>query len=93
MTDRSPDVPAPGAEHRVGTPGMVLIGLGAVAFVLCVGSFALGWVGCGTWAGIAALLSSAAGLAWLSDEGRRQRGNRPLLPMRRTGGPPPTTTA
>jgi membrane protein implicated in regulation of membrane protease activity len=78
-------------DRRVGTPGVVLIGLGAVAFVVCVAGFAVGWVGCGTWAGIAALLSSAVGLAWLSDEGRRQRGSRPLIPLKRTGNAPPTT--
>ncbi|CAN5170220.1 hypothetical protein BH11ACT7_BH11ACT7_34910 [soil metagenome] len=50
--------------------------------MVSVTAFALGWVGCGTWAGITALLSSAAGLAWLSDEGRRQRGKRPLLPRK-----------
>jgi hypothetical protein len=72
---------------------MVLIGLGAMAFVVCVGGFALGWIGCGTWAGIVALLSSAAGLAWLSDEGRRQRGSRPLIPMKRADGPPPAADA
>ena len=90
MTDRSigSAIPPPD-EHRVGTPGMVLIGLGAAAFVISVAGFALGWVGCGTWAGIVALLSSAAGLAWLSDEGRRQRGRRPLIPMNRAGTAPP----
>lgn len=76
MTDRP-------AQHRVvGWPGILLIGLGTAAFVVSVTAFALGWVGCGTWAGITALLSSAAGLAWLSDEGRRQRGKRPLLPRK-----------
>jgi hypothetical protein len=40
----------------------------------------MAWVGIGTWAGIIALLSSAGGLAWLTDEGRRQRGRRPLAP-------------
>lgn len=90
MTDRSiggGDTPAD--KRRVGTPGMVLIGLGAVAFVLCIAGFALGWVGFGTWAGIVALLSSAVGLAWLSNEGRRQRGSRPLLPPNGAGAAPP----
>lgn len=57
--------------------------IGVLAFVVCVVAFALAWVSVGTWAGIIALLSSAAGLAWLTDEGRRQRGNRPLVPVRR----------
>lgn len=88
MADETSGEAASTGKHRVGTPGVVLIGLGAVAFVICIGGFALGWVGCGTWAGIVALLSSAAGLAWLSDEGRRQRGSRPLIPLKRAGGPP-----
>jgi hypothetical protein len=66
----------------VGRPGIALISLGAVAFVVCVAAFALTWVAVGTWSGIIALLSSAAGLAWLTDEGRRQRGSRPLMPVR-----------
>jgi membrane protein implicated in regulation of membrane protease activity len=92
VTDRSIGGGTLPDEHRVGTPGVVLIGLGAVAFVVCVAGFALGWVGCGTWAGIVALLASAAGLAWLTDEGRRQRGSRPLIPLNRPGPPPPAAT-
>jgi membrane protein implicated in regulation of membrane protease activity len=99
VTDRSIGAPVPtnGApangtsEPSVAMPGMLLIGFGAAAFVLSVAGFALGWVGCGTWAGIAALLSSAAGLAWLTDEGRRQRGRRPLIPSNRAGTPPTAT--
>ena len=90
MTNRSGDL-LPTEHRRVCAPGVVLIGLGTVAFLVCVASFALGWVGCGTWTGILALLSSAAGLAWLSDEGRRQRGSKPLLPRKRAGTPPPAT--
>lgn len=68
-------------DHRVGRPGVALISVGVLAFVLCVAAFAMTWVGVGTWAGIVALLSSAAGLAWLTNEGRRQRGSRPLVPV------------
>lgn len=82
MTERTPD-PANTAV-RVGVPGIALITVGALAFVVCVVAFALAWVAVGTWAGILALLSSAAGLAWLTDEGRRQRGSRPLMPLRAT---------
>lgn len=90
MIDQPIGAVVPSKSPRVGTPGVLLIGLGVVAFMLSVISFSIGWIGCGTWAGILALLSSAAGLAWLSDEGRRQRGNRPLLPRKRAGSPPPT---
>jgi len=80
--------PGPAHDHpKVGVPGLVLIVIGVIAFVICVVSFSLAWVGVGTWSGIVALLSSAAGLAWLTDEGRRQRGNRPLIPLTsRTAG-------
>lgn len=80
MTDRTPD-PA-NAPARVGLPGIALISLGVLAFVVCVAAFALAWVAVGTWSGIVALLSCAAGLAWLTDEGRRQRGSRPLVRVR-----------
>ncbi|CAN5758990.1 hypothetical protein BH10ACT9_BH10ACT9_02100 [soil metagenome] len=93
MTEGSGGAPVPTTdEPAVGRPGSVLIGLGAAAFVICVGGFALGWIDCGTYAGIVALLSSAAGLAWLTDEGRRQRGRRPLIPLHRAGVPPQADT-
>lgn len=80
--------PGPANERpKVGTPGVVLISLGVLAFVICVASFSFAWIGIGTWSGIFALLTSAAGLAWLTDEGRRQRGNRPFIPLTsRTAG-------
>ncbi|WP_197383181.1 hypothetical protein [Mycolicibacterium mengxianglii] len=90
MSDRTRN--AANQDHRVGRPGVLLILVGVVAFVICVVGFALGWVGCGTWAGIIALLSSAAGMAWLSNEGRRQRGNQPLMPLQTPNGPRPAGT-
>ncbi|MGB3485042.1 MAG: hypothetical protein WBB07_22830 [Mycobacterium sp.] len=66
------------ANSSVSVLGALLIGTGVVAFVACVVGFALGWVSFGTWAGIVALLSSAAGLAYLTAEGRRQRRTLPM---------------
>ena len=78
MNDRTPGPANP--NPSVGRPGLALILIGVLAFVVCVVAFAATWIGVGTWAGIIALLSSAAGLSWLSAEGRRQRGRRPFIP-------------
>ncbi|AQA05534.1 hypothetical protein BVC93_27715 [Mycobacterium sp. MS1601] len=83
MSDRTPD-PA-NADTPVGIPGLVLIAVGVAAFAVCIVAFTQAWVGTGTWAGIVALLSSAAGLAWLAEEGRRQHGQRPMRPGGGTG--------
>lgn len=54
-------------------PGLVLLGAGVVAFVICLAAFAMGQVGVGIAAVVVALLSVGAGLAWLTMEGRRVR--------------------
>jgi membrane protein implicated in regulation of membrane protease activity len=70
--------PAANSPQAVGTPGFVLICVGVSAFVLCVVAYAMTSIDLGTWAGIVALISSAAGWALLSAEGRRQRGSQPI---------------
>ena len=57
----------------VSKPGKVLILTGVAAFVASVGGLALQYIGFGTSAGIVALLSTAGGLAVLTQEGRRFR--------------------
>ncbi|BBY08663.1 hypothetical protein [Mycobacterium noviomagense] len=54
-------------------PGLVLLGAGVVAFVVCLAAFAMGQVGVGVAAVVVALLSVGAGLGWLTMEGRRVR--------------------
>jgi uncharacterized membrane protein YhaH (DUF805 family) len=58
------------AEH---SPGLVIVGVAAVAFVICVTNFALGEAGAGVAAAIVGLLTFGAGLAWLAMDGRRIR--------------------
>jgi hypothetical protein len=58
--------------------GLIFSAVGLVAFLVCVAGYGLGAVEFATAAGIAALLSSAAGLACLSQDGRRARERRPL---------------
>lgn len=54
-------------------PGLVLVGAGIVAFVMCLVAFALGQVGSGIAAAVVAQLAAGAGLAWLSMDRRRVR--------------------
>ncbi len=54
-------------------PGLLLVAVGVVAFVMCLAAFALGQAGAGVGAVVVALLSVGAGLAWLTMEGRRVR--------------------
>jgi Flp pilus assembly protein TadB len=54
-------------------PGLVFVAMAAVAFVICLASFAVRQVGVGVGAAIVALLAAGAGLAWLTMEGRRVR--------------------
>jgi FtsH-binding integral membrane protein len=56
-------------------PGLLLVGAGVAAFVMCLAAFALGRVGVGIAATVVALLASGAGLAWLAMEGRRGTGS------------------
>ena len=79
-----PKAPAANSPQAVGRPAFVLICVGVSAFALCVVAYAMTWVDVGTWAGIVALITSAAGWALLSAEGRRQRGSQPM----RTGTEP-----
>ncbi|OBF56167.1 hypothetical protein A5787_02650 [Mycobacterium sp. 852002-50816_SCH5313054-b] len=58
------------AEH---SPGLVIMGIAALAFVVCVINFALGEAGAGVVAASVGLLAFGAGLAWLVMDGRRFR--------------------
>lgn len=60
-------------KNPVKAPGFVLLAAGAVAFVVCLVSFAHGQVGVGVGAVVITLLAAGAGLAWLTMEGRRIR--------------------
>ncbi|KKC05760.1 hypothetical protein [Mycobacterium nebraskense] len=55
------------------TPGLVIVGAAALAFAVCVATFALGDAGAGVAAAIVALLAFGAGLAWLAMDRRRIR--------------------
>lgn len=59
-----------GAER---SPGLVIIGIAVLAFVVCVVNFALGAAGAGVVAASVGLLAFGAGLAWLVMDGRRFR--------------------
>ncbi|OBK36461.1 hypothetical protein A5658_00770 [Mycobacterium sp. 1245111.1] len=54
-------------------PGLVLVAIAVVAFVVCLASFAEHAVGVGIGAAIVTLLTAGAGLAWLTMEARRVR--------------------
>ena len=53
--------------------GPAIVGAAALAFVVCVATFALGHAGAGVAAAIVALLALGAGLAWLAMDRRRIR--------------------
>ena len=53
--------------------GLVYAAVAAVAFVICLASFAVRQVSVGLGAAIVALLAAGAALAWLTMEGRRVR--------------------
>lgn len=55
------------------TPGLIFLAVAAVAFVICLVSFAVRQVNVGLGAAIVALLAAGAALAWLTMEGRRVR--------------------
>lgn len=59
-----------GAER---SPGLVIMGIAVLAFVVCVISFALGEADAGVVAASVGLLAFGAGLAWLVMDGRRFR--------------------
>ena len=50
---------------------LVVIGAAALAFVVCIATFALGQAGAGVVAAIVSMLAFGAGLSWLA-MGRRQ---------------------
>jgi hypothetical protein len=64
-------------KNTAKTPGLVLVAVAVVAFVVCLASFAIRQVDAGIGAAIVALLAAGAALAWLAMEARRVR--RPLL--------------
>jgi hypothetical protein len=55
------------------TPGLFLLAVGVVAFVVCLAGFAQRAVGVGVAAAVVALLATGAGFAWLGMESRRIR--------------------
>ncbi len=55
------------------TPGLLLLGAGLVAFVICLASFAERAVAVGVTAAVIALLAIGAGFAWLGMDSRRVR--------------------
>jgi FtsH-binding integral membrane protein len=54
-------------------PGLLLVAIAVVAFVVCLASFAERAVGVGIGAAIVMLLAAGAALAWLTMEARRVR--------------------
>jgi hypothetical protein len=60
-------------KNTAKTPGLVLVGLAAVAFVVCLASFAMRQVDVGIGAAIVTLLTAGVALAWLTMEARRVR--------------------
>lgn len=69
--DRTPD--AHGAAPQAERAPSIIVGAAALAFVVCVTTFALGHAGAGVAAAIIALLAFGAGLSWLGMDGRRIR--------------------
>lgn len=61
------------APDMAQTPGLVILGAAALAFVVCVATFALGDAGAGVAAAIVAMLAFGAGLSWLAMDRRRIR--------------------
>ena len=60
-------------KNTAKTPGLIFLAVAAVAFVICLVSFAVRQVNVGLGAAIVALLAAGAALAWLTMEGRRVR--------------------
>src|ERR1700732_934558 len=60
-------------KNTAKTPGLVFVAMAALAFVICLASFAARQVSVGVGAAIVALLAAGAALAWLTMEGRRVR--------------------
>jgi hypothetical protein len=64
-----------GAPQRAAerSPGLAVVALAVVAFVVCVVNFAMGSAGAGVDAAIVGLLGFGAGLAWLAMDRRKIR--------------------
>jgi hypothetical protein len=60
-------------RDSVRTPGLMVVGAGVLALVVCVTNFALGEAGGGIAAAIVGLLAFGAGLDWLAMDRRRIR--------------------
>ena len=60
-------------KNTAKTPGLFLVAMAVVAFVVCLAGFALHQVGVGLGAAIVTLLAAGAALAWLAMEARRVR--------------------
>lgn len=70
ITDRYAHGSAPAALQ---TPGLVAVAAAALAFAVCVVTFALGEAGAGVVAAIISMLAFGAGLSWLAMDRRRIR--------------------
>lgn len=60
-------------KNTAKTPGLVLVGLAPVSFLVCLASFAMRQVNVGIGAAIVTLLAAGAALAWSTMEARRVR--------------------
>jgi protein-S-isoprenylcysteine O-methyltransferase Ste14 len=60
-------------KNTAKTPGLALVVVAVVAFVICLTSFAVRQINVGVGAAIVTLLAAGAALAWLTMEGRRVR--------------------
>ncbi|MGA7049983.1 MAG: LapA family protein [Mycobacterium sp.] len=70
VTARNADEPPQDSETAF---GLFVVGAAVLAWVVCMGAFALGEVGAGVSAAIVGLLAFGAGLAWLAMDRRRIR--------------------
>jgi len=61
------------SKNTAKAPGLVFVAAAALAFVICLASFAVRQVSVGVGAAIVALLAAGAALASLTMEGRRVR--------------------
>ena len=59
-------------QNSVRTHGLIVVGGGVLAFVVCLVNFALGQVGAGVAAVIVVLLAFGVGLSWRAMDSRRR---------------------
>jgi hypothetical protein len=68
------------------SPGLLVVAVALVAFVVCVTEFALGAGGAGVTAAIVGLLAFGGGLSWLAMDRRRIRDAEPVPGFSDGGG-------